>query len=435
MNIIQRCIFLSVVVASACEASTAKAQYTLATLATFNDFFTTGGNPYAGLIIDGAGDLYGTTYDGGVNGYGTVFKVANDANHTLSTVISFNSTTGANPFGGLITDATGNLYGTTQFGGPSGNGTVFKLANDPNHTLTTMASFNNANGANPAANLLIDAGGNLYGTTRFGGVSGQGTVFKVANDANHTLSTLVSFDYFTNGADPQADLIADAAGNLYGTTSVGGVHGVGTVFKMANDANHTLSILASFNGANGSVPHAGLIADAAGNLYGTTEQGGDLTLNGGAGYGTVFRVANDANHTLSTLAKFNGTNGYYPEAGLIADGAGNLFGTTEYGGASADGTVFEVANDASHSLSTLFSFNGTNGAGPTAGLITDTVGNLYGTTYTNGNITLRTDTVYFGGGTVFELSPVPEPASLVLGLSAVVPLPLVSWVRRRAGCV
>jgi uncharacterized repeat protein (TIGR03803 family) len=313
MKIIQHCILLSVVVASACAASTAKAQYTFATLATFNDF-TTGGNPYAGLIIDSAGDLYGTTYDGGVSGYGTVFKVA--------------------------------------------------------------------------------------------------------NDANHTLSTLVSFDYFTNGADPEAGLIADAAGNLYGTTSVGGVHGVGTVFKMANDANHTLSILASFNGTNGSVPNAGLIVDAAGNLYGTTEQGGDLTLNGGAGYGTVFKVANDANHTLSTLATFKSTNGYYPEAGLIADRAGNLFGTTEYGGASGDGTVFEVANDASHTLSTLFSFNGTNGAGPTAGLITDTIGNLYGTTYTNGNITLRTDTVYFGGGTVFELSPVPEPASLVLGLVA-----------------
>ena len=420
MNITHRCILFSVVAAAASAALAAGPQYTLTTLASFYGTNGSGHNPIAGLIADPTGNLYGTTYQGGANGDGTVFKVANDANHTLSTLASFNSTNGANttgygPAADLIADTAGNLYGTTVYGGASSNyGTVFKVANDANHTLSVLTSFNSRNGGNPGAGLIADTAGNLYGTTYSGGNltlnngTGYGTVFKVANDANHTLTTLISFNN-TNGANPSAGLIADAAGNLYDTTVYGGNltfndgMGYGTVFKVANDANHTLSTLASFNSTTGYLPYAGLIADPAGNLYGTTFGGGT------SGVGTVFKVANNANHTLSTLVSFNTTNGANPAAGLIADAAGNLYGTTEYGGVYSDGTVFEVANNANHTLSTLVSFNratgfNTTGYGPAADLIADTAGNLYGTTEYGG---------VGGYGTVFELL-VPEPSTSAL---------------------
>ena len=278
---------------------------------------------------------------------------------------------------------------------------MFKVTNDANHTLSTLVSFNGTNGANPYASLITDAAGNLYGTTIHGGINNIGTVFKVANDANHTLSTLTSFNG-TNLAGPFAGLIADAAGNLYSTTINGGSGLYGTVFEVANDTNHTLSTLASFNLTNGAGPYAGLISDTAGNLYGTTNGGGASKS------GTVFKVTNDANHTLSTLATFNGTNGAAPWDSLISDAAGDLYGTTQTGGVSNRGTVFEVANDASHTLTTLVSFNRTNGQYPYGGLIADSAGNLYGTTSSGGAN---------GYGTVFELSPVPEPPALVLALA------------------
>jgi uncharacterized repeat protein (TIGR03803 family) len=329
MNIIKSCILLSLAATVACAGSTASAvQYTLTTLATFNG--TNGSNPYAGLIADASGNLYGTTRSGGANGYGTVFELA-AGTHALSTLATFNATNGDGSFGDLIADASGNLFGTTFNGGANNAGTVFKVAAGT-HALSTLASFNRTNGAYPYAGLIADASGNLYGTTEEGGANNAGTVFKVAADT-HALSTLVTFNG-TNGADPRGRLIADASGNLYGTTFWGGANGSGTVFEVANDVNHTLTTLATFNGANGAIPVAGLIFDASGNLYGTTAGGGANNR------GTVFEVANDVNHTLTTLATFNGANGAIPEAGLIFDASGNLYGTTSEGGANGRGTVF-----------------------------------------------------------------------------------------------
>jgi hypothetical protein len=218
--------------------SSASAQ-TLTTLVNFNN--TDGGFPDAGLIADANGNLFGTTVGGGVTGYGTVFELAKTSTGYAAaptTLVSFNSTDGANPYAGLIADANGNLFGTTSSGGVSGNGTVFELAKTSTGyavTPTTLVNFNSTDGANPHAGLIADANGNLFGTTSGGGGYGSGTVFELAKTSTGYAAvptTLVSFNY-TDGAYPYAGLIADANGNLFGTTLGGGVTGAGTVFEVA----------------------------------------------------------------------------------------------------------------------------------------------------------------------------------------------------------
>ena len=278
MSIIKSCILLSLAATVACAGSTASAaQYTLTTLVSFNG--TNGAEPRAGLLADASDNLYGTTTDGGASGAGTVFKVA-AGTHALTTLATFNGTNGSFPRAGLIADGRGNLYGTTSSGGANGAGTVFEVAAGT-HALTTLATFNGANGYGPWAGLIADASGNLYGTTFSGGANGKGTVFEVAADT-HALSTLATFNG-TNGASPFAGLLADASGNFYGTTSSGGASDDGTVFKVAA-GTHAVSTLATFNLANGAFPIAGLIADASGNLYGTTPSGGANNA------GTVFKL-------------------------------------------------------------------------------------------------------------------------------------------------
>ena len=382
-------------------AERANAQYTLTTLATFNG--ANGASPVAGLIIDPAGNLYGTTTLGGdltLNGgygLGTVFKVAADGSHTLTTLATFNGANGETPR--QVLSPTPTAICTARRAGSSDAAPCSRWPTMPPTRSAHWPRSTLAMGPMAAPALIADGSGNLYGTTY-----SPGTVFEVANDASHTLTTLVMFNG-ANGNNPYGGLIADASGNLYGTTPFGGPNGDGTVFRVANDASHTLTTLASFNGANGNNPYGGLIADASGNLYGTTPFGG---LNGA---GTVFRVANDASHTLTTLANFDRTNGAASFASLIADADGNLYGTAQRGGSNDRGTVFKVANDASHTLTTLATFDNTNGANPDAGLIIDAAGNLYGTTTEGGDLTLN---LGYGYGTVFELSPVPEPPTLAL---------------------
>jgi len=388
-------------------------QYELTTLATFTG--ANGANPFGGLIADASGNLYGTTRNGGL-GYGTVFEVMNDASHTLATLATFNVSNGWGPEAGLIADASGNLYGTTPSGGGPGYGTVFKVAAGT-HGLSTLASFssNFPDGAYPTGRLLADSSGNLYGTTYSGGFGGNlGIVYKVANDPGHTLTTLASFNG-DNGRNPQSSLIADASGNLYGTTKGGGLQAAGTVFKLAGDASHTLTAVASLDVTTGTNPVAGVIADSVGNFYGVTTYGG--AGNGG----TVFRV--DAiTHSVTVLAAFDGKNGSYPYGDLIFDASGNLYGTTYVGGANGFGTVFMLANDTSHTLTTLATFDGLNGAYSLAPLLADGAGNFYGTT-TGDNV--------HNNGTVFKLSPVPEPESSVLALSAAATWFFYGLLRRR----
>lgn len=291
-----------------------------------------GGWPLAGLIKDGAGNLYGTTRIGGfVYNAGTVFMVAPDG--TLTLLHSFAAgSDGYWPYAGVIRDKEGNLYGTTSYG--KAYGTVFKLA--PDGTNTVLHNFTGgSDGRLPMAPLLKDTSGNLFGTTAAGGGAGCaygcGTAFKVAPDGKEKV--LYAFTGGSDGGDPLAGLVADSVGNLYGTTEIGGSNDFGAVFKLAPDGVE--STLHSFaGGSDGTSPRAGVIRDEVGNLYGTTSRGGTHSR------GTVFRVAPDGTETV--LHSFNGSDGSRPSAGLSMDKAGNLYGTTTGGGASGHGTIFKL---------------------------------------------------------------------------------------------
>ena len=280
---------------------------------------------------------------------------------TPTTLFSFNGSNGSNPHGGLITDASGDLFGTTATGGANGVGTVFEIARTGGAyaaTPTTLVSFNGnfsngGNGISPEAGLTTDAAGDLFGTTEAGGAFGDGTVFEIARTSGgyaSTPTTLVSFKG-SNGSLPYSGLIADASGDLFGTTKGGGTSIDGTVFEIVRTSSgyaSTPTVLANFNYADGANPDAGLIADAAGNLFGTTNSGGN-------GDGTVFEIARTSSgyaSTPATLASFNLTNGSGPVASLIADAAGDLFGTTQSGGANMDGTVFELTGTGFQVVST-----------------------------------------------------------------------------------
>lgn len=295
-------------------------------------------DPYSGLTLDKAGNFYGTTLYGGTGGgFGTVFKLHGGK---LTLLHSFAGTPdGEDPRSVLVRDGAGNLYGTTQYGGTNGGfGTLFKL--DTKGKLTLLHSFaGTPDGENPYAGVLRDKAGNLYGTTQYGGTGGGfGTVFKL--DTAGKLTLLHSFAGTPDGVNPLAGLLLDAAGNLYGTTDYGGTNGgYGTVFKVS--AKGKLTLLHSFAGMpDGQNPYARLIRDAAGNFYGTTFYGGTL------GYGTVFKI--DPAGKLTILHSFNDSpDGANPIAGLILDKAGNLYGTTSQGGDlncgfSGCGTIFKV---------------------------------------------------------------------------------------------
>jgi uncharacterized repeat protein (TIGR03803 family) len=348
-----------------------------------------GSQPEAGLIMDSSGNLYGTASHGGAFfNAGTVFEVVRGSGTITALASFYDLTTGANPLGSLVMDASGNLYGTTENGpivnGATQDGSVFELAKGSS-TLTTLASFNGVNGANPLAGLVMDASGNLYGTTQ----GHPGMVFELA-PGSRTLTRLARFAY-PSGSGPLAGVVMDSIGNLYGTAG-GGAFNDGTVFELAAGSG-TITALASFNGANGSQPEADMVMDSSGNLYGTTRYGGPGSTGGPSGYGTVFEVAAGSG-TITTLASFNGTNGGGPLTGLLMDSSGNLFGATTTGGASNDGTVFEVVHG-SGAITTLASFGGGNETEPVGNLLMDGMGNLYGTTVGASDS---------GDGAVFELA-------------------------------
>jgi uncharacterized repeat protein (TIGR03803 family) len=270
---------------------------------------------------------------------------------------NFNGVDGVNPQAGLIFDGSGNLYGTTHGGGPENNGAVFELtpAAGGGWTEKVLHRFNNNNtgrdGFYPEARVIFDASGNLYGTTSGGGAHTWGTVFELTPTAGGrwTEKVLHSFPANANdGVRPQAGLVFDSYGNLYGTTFIGGAYGFGMVFELTPTVggSWTEKVVYNFTSlTDGTYPEAGLTFDASGNLYGTTSSGG--TSSGCTfGCGTVFELIPTVRGTWTknVLHTFNnnGTDGYYPQAGLLFDAAGNLYGTTEDGGALGVGTVFEI---------------------------------------------------------------------------------------------
>jgi len=326
-----------------------------------------GASPYAGLTLDSAGNLYGTTLQGGAFGAGTVFKLDSAGNESV--LHSFTGgADGGSPRAGVILDSASNLYGTTANGGASNLGTVFKL--DQSNQETVLHNFGvGHDGRSPWGGLLLDSVGNLYGTTVGGGAYNWGTIFRVNPNGSETV--IRSFTGVADGADPRAELIRDSAGNFYGTTLEGGIApGWGTIFKL--DPSGTKTVLYSFAGGNGRYPWGGLVRDSKGNLYGTTSGGGNRL-----DYGTVFKLNKFGKKAV--LHRFTGgADGYWPVAGLVRDPAGNLYGTTLSGGTSRGGTVFKL--DPARTETVLHTFTGRNDGGrPNAGLIQDSAGNLYGT--------------------------------------------------------
>lgn len=371
---------------------------------------TDGRSPHAGLLQDSAGNLYGTTFLGGdLNcnppyGCGTVFKLDSGGNETVLHRFS-DSGDGKLPAAGLVQDPAGNFYGTTSGGEFAGSfGTVFKL--NQAGVLTVLYNFTGgADGGKPFASLFRDSSGILYGTTSTGGTYGGGTVFKLTPPPTFcrtvlcpwTETVLHSFGSGTDGANPHAGLVRDSAGNFYGTTAGGGTNAGGTVFKLDSMGNE--SVLHSFvyaSEGNGDFwPYASLLLDASDNLYGTASGQANHCLLGNSDCGTVFKLDSEGNETVLLDFHF-GSGGYAPYAGLVRDTSGNLYGTTYW---SADGaiygTVFKLDTAGNESVLHVFT-NGADGANPLAGLIQDSAGNFYGTTagYEGS-----------GNGTVFKLTP------------------------------
>jgi uncharacterized repeat protein (TIGR03803 family) len=369
-----------------------------------------GSGPMAGPIMDAAGNLYGTTGAGGTYFHGTVFELTPgaDGSWTEKVLYSFgNYPDGSLPSSSLVFDAAGNLYGTTYQGGANNVGTVFELTSGPGGSWTEklLHSFGNyPDGSLPSSSLVFDAAGTLYGTTASGGHNGMGTVFELMPDGSGGWTELVLHDFTdADGAFPYAGLIFDGAGNLYGTTSNGGTSNAGTVFELTPTVggSWTETVLHSFgNGTDGASPaYAGLTL-VSGSLYGTTAHGG-TSSSCFRGCGTVFELAPAAGGgwTEQVLHNFgNGTDGILPYAGLVMDRTGKLYGTTTSGGTFQEGTAFELSpSGGGWTEQVLYSFgNGTDGANPYAGLIMDAAGNLYGTTNLGGTN---------NDGTAFEITP------------------------------
>jgi uncharacterized repeat protein (TIGR03803 family) len=405
-------VFLSWLTAA---SQTASAQ-TFSVMYTFQGG-SDGANPVAGLIIDSAGNLYGTTqHGGGTGGYGTVFRVSKKGTETLLHNFSFETPDGNHPVAGLTRDSKGNLYGATPYGAKPNAGVVFELT--PTlagpWTETLLYTFNDeADGGSPLGGVVLDPKGNLYGTTfATNGTSPRGVVFKLTLSPTPpwTETVLHSFEMEPDGLGPEAGLVRDAKGNLYGTTASGGHgEGYGVIFKVDNKNQET--VLYTFTGffPDGIAPAASLIGDAQGNLYGTAPAGG---ANQG---GVVFELTPnpDGSWTETRIYNFctlrNCADGDGPEAALVMDAQGNLYGTTEMGGVGGtipgrDGVVFKLAPALPTWTETvLHSFTGgADGTNPIGGLVLDKLGNLYGTTSKGGKVSACSGP---GCGTVFKITP------------------------------
>ena len=344
---------------------------------------STGSYPKAGVILDAEGNLYGTAEHGGPAGHGVVYKLDPAGQETVLGSFTLTPDDGGWPESGLIRDSAGNLYGTTYYGGVAYAGELYKL--DPAGQETELHGFTGGDGGGtPEAGVVLDPAGNLYGTAcKCDSTGDYGVIYKLDTVGEYTvLHTFSGAD----GGVTVAGVVLDSAGNLYGTTSDGGASNMGVVYKL--DTAGQLSVLHSFTGgADGGTPYAGVILDPVGNLYGTTYFGGAANL------GVVYKV-NTAGQ-LTVLHTFTGgAGGNEPYAGVTLDPAGNLYGATYYGGTKNHGVVYKLSKAG---YTVLHSFSGSaDGANPYAGVILDSAGNLYGTTY-------------FGGtaeaGVVFKVSP------------------------------
>lgn len=400
-------LVLCAATAVAARAQTEVVLYDFCSLANCAD----GSLPEAGVIRDSEGNLYGTTFAGGANFMGAVYKLDTSGHETV--LYSFcslaNCADGQYPYAGVIRDPAGNLYGTTADGGASGYGVLYEVDMSGHETvLYNFCSLAHCvDGQLPFFGVIRDSSGNLYGATTYSGPNGDGVVFKVDPSGHETV--LYSFCSLPNCADgqlPGAGVIRDSEGNLYGTTAYGGVirtvhcqptDGCGAVYKLDPSGHETVlySFCSSSSCPDGSIPYAGVIRDSQGNLYGTTYYGG------AHGVGVVYKLDPSGHETVlyNFCSLANCADGLETATGVIRDSKGNLYGTTFYGGAHGDGVVYRV--DASGHETVLYSFcslaNCADGSNPYAGLIGDGEDRLYGTATSGGE-----DGLY---GVVFELKP------------------------------
>jgi uncharacterized repeat protein (TIGR03803 family) len=376
-----------------------------------------GSVPNGGVIFDKAGNLYGTTVAGGTDGTdcggdgcGTVFELSPGTNgvwtETVLHSFDFNGEDGVQPRIGVIFDGAGNLYGTTANGGTNGLGTVFELS--PNGSggwnEKVLHSFNMTDGWQPWNSLLLDADGDLYGGTQWGGPYNSGTVFELTPSTNGTWTEKIlhNFGKGHDGVDSRG-MIFGTDGSLYGTTAFGGSHNIGIVYQLSPRANGkwTEKILLNFNGKNGYEPSFGnLLFDAAGNLYGTTIEGGPYDQ------GVVFQLVPQTSGKWKENILFAKNGGGY----MIFDKAGNLYGTIYSWGTYGGGSIFKLTpgTDGTWNESVSYSFEGSpDAANPFGNLIFDSLGNLYGTTSCGGSDGTGTGSGCggLGYGTVYELAP------------------------------
>jgi uncharacterized repeat protein (TIGR03803 family) len=373
-----------------------------------------GANPTSGLIADSASHFYGAALTGGdrrcQGGCGTVFQLTPSGNGwALNAVWRFRATDGAAPVGAPVLDSLGNLYGATGAGGVADFGTIYRLtppaAGARSWARKVLYEFTAENG-HASAGLTADSAGNLYGVTMYGGADEDGTVFELSPPASKATSwrytELFSFNG-TDGAQPMGSVLADSAGNLYGTTNIGGAFNGGTVFELSPPAPgqsaRTETVLTSFDYAYGYLPSGALFADSAGNLYGTTSSVGSSFHSG-----TVYELSppspGQTGWTRMVLFRFKAEDGPQgPAAGVIADGNGNLYGTSSAGGRDGYGTLFELLRpgpgETQWGLKVLYSFDGIHGEEP-VGATLDGTGRLYGTTYSGGA---------FASGVIFKIKP------------------------------
>jgi uncharacterized repeat protein (TIGR03803 family) len=344
-----------------------------------------GGDPYASLIRDAAGNLYSTVDYGGTSFAGAVFKVAPDGTETV--LYSFTGgADGAYPFSAVVRDKAGNLYGTTSQGGSDNIGVVFKV--DPSGTETVLHSFTGgADGVIPTGGLLRDKAGNLYGTTSQGGSSNDGVLFKITPRGKE-----IVLHTFTGGAKDgkyptYTSLLMDAQGTIYGVTEEGGTADGGIVYKLSKSGK--LTVLHSFTG--GTTDGCNVLGtpfmDKNGNIYGTTSSCGTSKL------GTVWKLNKNGRERVLHSFAGGSSDGEYPLAGVIVDAGGNVYGNTETGGPANVGTVYKISKSGKFSL--IHSFDGTDGKYPYGSFVRDAKGTFFGTTQNGGTI---------GYGTVWKIT-------------------------------
>jgi uncharacterized repeat protein (TIGR03803 family) len=394
------------------------------TYSVIHAFTGSDGSSPAGLTMDRVGHLFGTTAAGGNTDRGTVFRlVNNNGNWILNPLYSFaGGQDGWEPTSGVIISPSGTLYGATSVGGNyclagAGCGTLFQLTPPPTACVTvvcpwskkTVYAFSGSDGQSPSGGLALDQVGNIYGTTESGGLyeeyctEGCGVVFQLSpRNGGWVESLLHEFTDGSDGEGPSGGVVLDSSANLYGTATLGGrgCHslGCGTVFQLAQSgSNWQMNILYSFSGEpDGQYPTAGVVLDTAGNLYGVTYQGG---LGGG---GTAFELMpSSGTWMFDLLYSFAGTPD--PFANLTLDAAGDIYGTTYYGGPYGNGTVFKLMRGINGwTYEELHGFTGgLDGAKPRGSVIVDAEGNLYGTAEAGGGTGCNGQ----GCGVVWEIRP------------------------------